>query len=125
MKNDYLIDDVFHVDGKPFEFIVTRDREIILLNLIGKRDSFGYPEPLDMYRAVNPILGARVYRIVIKKALDAVFGRGFKTFHFSIGMEECRYPLYKRLADRIARLGFDCYDCGGHFYFYKHAKLIG
>ena len=61
MKNDYLIDDVFHVDGKPFEFIVTRDREIILLNLIGKRDSFGYPEPLDRYRAVNPILGARLF----------------------------------------------------------------
>ena len=119
MKNDYLVDDVFHVDGKPYEFIVTRDRELILLNLITVRDRFGYAEPLDLYRPVNPITGARVYRIVIKKALDAVFSRGFKTFHFSIGMEERRYPLYKRLADRLSKLGFDCYDCGGHFYFYK------
>lgn len=117
-ENRYVRD--FVVDGYPFRFLVTNANQLVLLNMTHKFDVWGDELPFDMYRPLGAELGAKVYRQCFKYALDAIFRLRLKTFWFSIGLEEKRFSLYDRLADRLSRkYGFYCYKSGGLFQFYR------
>ena len=112
----------FVVDGYPFRFVVTKANQLVLLNMTRKFDKWGDELPPDMYQPLDPVIGAKVYRECFKYALEAIFGLRLKTFWFSIGLEEKRFGLYNRLADRLSeKYGFYCLKSGGLFRFYRFA----
>lgn len=120
MKSEYLVETDFEVDGFPFRFFVTKDHEIIFVSLTYRRDKFGSELPLDSYQAVDPIIGAKVYRKVFQMATEAIFSYKMKTFWFSTGGETRRDSLYRRLSKRIAqKYNYYCLDLNGTFRFYK------
>lgn len=120
MRPDYRYVKDFKVEGKPFRFLIDWSGQLILLNMTYLSDGWGDVLPLESYRPVGARLGAKVYREPIKIAVNAIFTLKLKTFWYSTGCEEIRFPLYDRLANRFAsRYGFYCYKNGGAFCFYK------
>ncbi len=120
MKKEFLVYDEFDVCGLPFRLILTNSFQFVLQSRTYLTDCFGDDLPLETYREVDPVIGAKVYRVVMKKALNIICGWHLKTFWFTTGFEPKRFPLYSRFADRLEKkYGYYCCRTGGCFQFYK------